>query len=612
MWLEPLQYPFMVRALAASALVGITGGVVGSFLLVRRWSLLGDAISHAVLPGVALAYVLGWPYFAGALISSLATAAGIGFVERHTRLKSDAATGILFLGAFALGLAVLGRVRSSVDVFHVLFGNVLAVSRWDLAVLAAMGMLVLAVVLALFKELQLWAFDPVGAQVAGLPVGFLHYLMLVLVSATIVGALQAVGIVLALAMLVTPPATAFLLTRRMPQMMGVAALVGALSATGGLYLSYYLNLASGPAMVLVATFAFACALLLSPQQGLLARRRRARPRQQPGRQGDPASRRVRPGLFAALAAAGLGLPWALASLGTGQRAALADPEPRPVVVTSINILADLAARVGGDRVAVYSLLGPGQDPHTYEPTPHDARMVQRARRLLVNGYGLDFWAVRLASSRPNVAAVAVAEAAGIPTLPWPGRPDYPDPHLWMDPLLAARYVEQIATIFEEMDPAGQAEYRRRAALLVEELHQLHRWIEAQLASVPPERRKLVTTHDAYRYFGRRYGLEVLDSVWGVSTDEEPSAYRLGVLLRRLRQHGVPAFVESTVNPRILQELAAQAGVPIGGKLYADALGPPGSGADSYAGMMRHNVRTLVQALAPAPAPAAAPAAAGAP
>ncbi|HEY8487973.1 MAG TPA: metal ABC transporter permease, partial [Thermaerobacter sp.] len=268
---EPLRYPFMVRALLAGVLVAVAGAVTGSFLLVRRWSLLGDAISHAVLPGVAIAYLVGWPYFTGALASALLTAAGIGFLERNTRLKSDAATGLLFLGAFALGLAILSRARSSVDVFHILFGNVLGVSRADLVLMAVVAAAVVGLVGLLFKELQLWAFDPVTAEVAGLPSRALHYLMMVLVSATLVAALQAVGVVLALAMLVTPPATAYLLTRRFPAMIGLAVVLGTVAAVTGLYLSFYLNVASGPAMVLVAMAGFLLALGLAPEQGLVAR-----------------------------------------------------------------------------------------------------------------------------------------------------------------------------------------------------------------------------------------------------------------------------------------------------------------------------------------------------
>lgn len=290
--------------------------------------------------------------------------------------------------------------------------------------------------------------------------------------------------------------------------------------------------------------------------------------------------------------------WAAAA--AWQRA-LGEPDEaaarRPLVVTSITIIADLARQVGEERIRVYSLLGPGQDPHTYEPTPRDALTVSRAALVLVNGYDLDFWAERLAPDSLRAGRVLrLAEGVRTRVLPWPGAGQRADPHLWMDPTLAAQYVEQIRDALTRIDPEGAEVFRRGADRLVERLRQLDAWAAGQLASVPPHRRRLVTTHDAYRYFGRRYGVEVLDTIWGISTEEEPSARRLAELFRRLREHGVPAFVETTINPQVAQELAAQAGVPIGGKLYADALGPPGSGADTYVGMMEHNVRTIVQAL----------------
>ena len=305
-----------------------------------------------------------------------------------------------------------------------------------------------------------------------------------------------------------------------------------------------------------------------------------------------------------------------------------EPDRRPLVVASTTIIADLARQVGGERVRVYSLLGPGQDPHTYEPTPLDALSVARASLVLLNGYYLDYWAERLVPGaagserprgvpapsevsgtpeRPELRAPSEAGAAGrrlvrlaeevrTQVLPWPGDPLRVDPHLWMDPTLAAQYAEHIYRAFVQLDPAGEELFRRNARRLTERLHQLDGWIAGQVATIPPQRRKLVTTHDAYRYFGRRYGLEVLDTIWGVSTEEEPSAHRLAGLFRNLRRYGVPAFVETTINPQTMQEIAAQAGVRIGGKLYADALGPSGSGAETYVGMMEHNVRTIVRAL----------------
>ena len=263
--LGPLQYGFMRQALVAALIVGVVGAVVGSFLLVKRWALLGDAIAHAVLPGVAIAFLLGWPFFAGAVVTGLLTALGISFVERNSRIKQDAAMGLLFVSAFALGLAIISRIQSPVDLFHVLFGNVLAVSRQDLLLTVVTGVVVVVAIAVLYKELLLWSFDPIMAESVGLPVRRLHYLLILLTSLTIVASLQAVGIVLVVAMLIAPAATAYLLTDRFHRMVLLAALIGALSGVAGLYLSFYLDVASGATMVLVSATLFSGALLFAPR-----------------------------------------------------------------------------------------------------------------------------------------------------------------------------------------------------------------------------------------------------------------------------------------------------------------------------------------------------------
>ncbi len=279
----PMQYAFMQRALVASVLVGAICAVLSCYLLVKRWALLGDAISHAVLPGVALAYLLGLPFFVGAVTTGVLTALGISAVERHTRIKEDSAMGIVFTGAFALGFVLVSRIRSkAVDLFHILFGNVLGVSDLDLWITGLTGAVVLAVVFLLYKELLLWTFDPVAAAAMGLPTGILHYTLMLLLSMTIVASLQTVGIVLVVAMLITPGAVAFLLTDRMSRMLGMAVGVGVASTVTGLYLSYFLNVASGATMVLVATVLFGVAVLASPREGVVwewvRRRRLARDR----------------------------------------------------------------------------------------------------------------------------------------------------------------------------------------------------------------------------------------------------------------------------------------------------------------------------------------------
>ena len=270
---QPLHYPFMARGLIAAVMVGLICSTLGTYVILQGMAFLGDALAHAILPGVVLAYLLGWPLAIGALLVGIATALGIGALSERTELRSDTAIGIIFAGSFALGVAMLSTVRSyAVDLAHILFGDVLAVSVQELWLTLGMGLLVLITVLLFYKELLVITFDPVLAAVLRLPDQFLRYLLLVLIAVTIVMALQTVGIALVLAMLVTPAATAQLLTRRLPTMMAVAAMIGAAANVSGLYLSYYVNIAAGPAMVLMATAAFLLVFTFAPKRGVLARR----------------------------------------------------------------------------------------------------------------------------------------------------------------------------------------------------------------------------------------------------------------------------------------------------------------------------------------------------
>lgn len=269
---DPFQYEFMVRALIASLFVGVISSVLSCYLVVKRWALLGDAISHAVLPGVAIAYLLNISFFIGALFTGVLTALGIGIVTRYSKIKEDTAIGVMFTTAFSLGILLMSLIRAkSIDLYHILFGNVLGVSTTDLVLTFITGLIVLAVVIILFKELLLHAFDPVMAASIGLPTNFYHYLLMFLLSMTIVASLQTVGIALVIAMLVTPGATAYLLAKRMPTMMAVASIIGIVSALAGLYFSFYLNVASGAMMVLVAGSLFMLAFFFSPKDGVLWR-----------------------------------------------------------------------------------------------------------------------------------------------------------------------------------------------------------------------------------------------------------------------------------------------------------------------------------------------------
>jgi ABC-type Mn2+/Zn2+ transport system permease subunit len=273
--LEPLTYAFMQRGLLASVIVGVVCAVIGCYVVLRGMAFLGDALAHAILPGVAVAYLLGGNLTAGALIAAVIVALLIGLFSRQGAMREDTAIGILFAAALSLGVALISSVRTfAVDLSHILFGNVLGVSPADLGLAAGLGGAVLLAVVVFYKPLLVISFDPVLAATLRWPAELFRNLLLVLLALTIVVSLQTVGVGLVAAMLVTPAATANLLTRRLPAMMALAALIGALSAVVGLYLSYYANVASGAAVVLVCTGFFLLALLVAPGRGWLWRLRR--------------------------------------------------------------------------------------------------------------------------------------------------------------------------------------------------------------------------------------------------------------------------------------------------------------------------------------------------
>jgi ABC-type Mn2+/Zn2+ transport system permease subunit len=270
-WLaEPLAYEFMVRALLAAVIVGVVSSVLGTYIVLRGMAFFGDAVAHTILPGVVLAFLAGWPLALGALITGVLTAIGIGALTSHGTLKEDTAIGVVFAGFFALGVAMLSATGNyTVDLAHFLFGNLLSVNDADLLLTAVLGSGVLLVIFLFYKEFLVMTFDPVLAVTLRLPTVFLRYLLLILIGVTIVISLQVVGIALMMAMLVTPAATASLLTRRLPTMMVVAAVIGAGSGVIGLYASYYLNIASGPTVVLVATLLFGVVFLFAPGKGVV-------------------------------------------------------------------------------------------------------------------------------------------------------------------------------------------------------------------------------------------------------------------------------------------------------------------------------------------------------
>jgi manganese/iron transport system permease protein len=270
---EPLTHAFFLRALAAAVIVSTVCAVVGTYVVLKGLAFIGDAISHAAFPGVVAAFLLKGPYLLGAGVAAVVTALGIGFVTRHARIRTDTAIGVLFAGTFALGIFLFSTIQGYVaDLFSFLFGYLLSTTFDDLIGLAILGAIVLGTVAVLWKELLYATFDPLGAAASGLRVDLLEALFLALVALTIVISLQAVGIILVVAMLVTPAATAQLLTVRFGRMMALAVLIGLASSIVGLYLSFWLDPPTGATIVLVETVLFLAAVAFGPRTGILSRR----------------------------------------------------------------------------------------------------------------------------------------------------------------------------------------------------------------------------------------------------------------------------------------------------------------------------------------------------
>ncbi|WP_017661998.1 metal ABC transporter permease [Baaleninema simplex] len=277
--IEPLQYAFMQRSLVIAILVGLVCALVGSYLMVQRLALLGDAISHSVLPGLAIAFLLGFNIFVGAFIAGILSTVIITWIRTRSPIKEDAAMGIVFSAFFALGITLITVIQkdNKIDLNHFLFGNILGVTASDVRDTAIIAIVVVLSVILLYKELLFYSFDPSGARAAGLPVDFLNFGLMVLIALTVVASLKAVGVILVLSLLITPGATAYLLVPRLHQVMMLGAGISIFSSISGMYLSYYYNLPSGPAIVLVVSGLFALAILLSPSQGVLTHRRRKKP-----------------------------------------------------------------------------------------------------------------------------------------------------------------------------------------------------------------------------------------------------------------------------------------------------------------------------------------------
>ena len=266
--LDPLTHDFMRRALMVSALVGGVCGLLSCYMTLKGWALMGDAVSHAVMPGVVVAYALGLPFSLGAFVFGVGSVALIGFVKQKSRIKEDTVIGLVFTGFFALGLVLVSKIKSNIDLMQILFGSPLGISRSDVNQTLIISFIVIFILLIFRKDLMLYCFDAKHARSIGINTGILHYLLLTLLSLSAVVGLQTVGIILVVAMLITPGATAYLLTDRFDQMTLLAVISSSFSSVLGVYISYWSDIETGGSIVLVQTLIFLIAFLFAPRYGI--------------------------------------------------------------------------------------------------------------------------------------------------------------------------------------------------------------------------------------------------------------------------------------------------------------------------------------------------------
>lgn len=266
------EFHFLQNSLVTAVVIGIVSGAVGCFIILRGMSLMGDAISHAVLPGVAISYILGINFFVGAIIFGLLSSIIITFIKNNSIIKGDTAIGITFSSFLALGVILIGVANSSTDLFHILFGNILAVQDIDKWLTMGVSGIVLIVIILFFKELLITSFDPLMARAIGMKVNFYHYLLMVLLTLVSVTAMQSVGTILIVAMLITPAATAYLYTNSLRKMIIPSSSLGAVSSVLGLFIGYSFNIAVGSSIVITSAIIFAISFLVSPKQNFIKKK----------------------------------------------------------------------------------------------------------------------------------------------------------------------------------------------------------------------------------------------------------------------------------------------------------------------------------------------------
>jgi len=592
--LEPFHLPYVQSGLLEIAILSLPAGILGSWIVLRGLAFYSHAVGTAAYPGLVLAGGLGFSAPLGALGAAAAFGAVAGALGRRGRLGNDALTALALAGFLAVGVILASDVfRSGADTDQLLFGSLFLVGRDEIAIA---GLAAAATLLASLTLGPRW----LAAGFEGRAPGASTAVLLVLVALTAAAMIPVVGALLIGALFVVPAATVRLVTSRMRSwQVGAVALV-LVEGTFGLWLSVRLNAPPGPVIATLASAVFALVALGRVIFGrLIIGRIRLR---------QSAMLVLIP--LCAMAAAGCGGSGpGSGTAGDGGDAGGGAGDVAVTVVATTTQIADLAANVGGDRAEVVGILEANSDPHGFEPRPDDVAATAEAEVVLNNGRDLDPWAADLVeASGSDAELVDLSAGMGAPaeTHEEDGHEETEghshdselDPHWWHDPRKAIVAVDRIAKHLGALDPAGAAIYTRNAAAYTKELTRLDRAIARCIGQLPPDRRKLITDHEAFGHFAERYDLEVIGTVIPATTSQaQPSARDLRELTAAVERERVQAiFPESSLNSDLAETIASQTGAIAEYTLYGDSLGPEGSDGDTYAKMEAANARAIVAGL----------------
>lgn len=567
--LDPFQLPFVQRGLLEVLILSIPAGLLGTWIVLRGLAFFSHAVGTAAFPGLVLADGLAFAAPLGAFGAALAFTAGAAGLARRRPGDQDSVTAMVLVGCLAAGVILASDVfRSGSNVETLLFGSLLLIDGGDIALAAGAAVASLGATFLLGRRWLAAGFDASTAGAIGAGGLYLHAALLGLIALATVAALSVIGALLVAALFVVPAATARLFTTRMLSWQIASVALVAVEGTLGLWLSVKTNAPPGATIATLSGAAFA---LVAGSKAL--------------------PRPIKRALLPAGAAAALVL---LAGCGTSSSGSSGQLQ----VVATTTQIGDFVREVGGDAVHVDQILQPNTDPHEYEPRPSDIQGAADAKLVFANGDNLDGWIDQVVSESGSDAKI-VDLGAGVP-MKLPGETSGAeastyDPHWWHDPRNAEAVVTEIRKSLSSADPSAASEFRRNAAAYEQQLAALDRGIAKCMDSVPASQRKLVTDHDAFGYFAKRYGVTVVGAVIpSQTTQAQPSAQDVSSLVDLIkREHVQAVFPESSVSPKLAQTIAQQTGASADHTLYGDTLGPSGSSGATYLQMEAANANAMV-------------------